>query len=135
MSHSESSSMPPDTDLAVAIAKIEAMSGDMAEVKATMRELASAVSKLAVIEERQSSINGSIDRAFKEISTTNTNLQLLAGRVATLELAQPLNKQTNDWVGGAVKYILVLVLGAFLSGLWPKTPAAPVATPPAIVGK
>lgn len=120
--------MPPDTDLAVAIAKIEAISGDMAEVKLTMRELATAVSKLAVIEERQSSTNESIARAFKEINK-------LGERVGNLEQNQPIQKQSSDMVQTAVKYIVVAVLGAVISGLWPKAPIAPAQTPPAIVGR
>jgi hypothetical protein len=120
--------MPPETDLAVAIAKIEAISGDMAEVKATMRELASAVSKLAVIEERQSSTNESINRAFKEINK-------LTERIGSLEQAQPIQKQSSDLVQTAVKYIAVALLGAVISGLWRPAPMAPTQTPPAIVGK
>lgn len=128
MSLNESSSMPPDTDLAVAIAKIESISGDMAEVKATMRELAAAVSKLAVIEERQTTTNGAIERAFKEI-------QSLVVRVSNLEQNQPIQQQSSAMIQAAAKYILVAVLGAVVAGFWPKAPVAPAATPPAIVGR
>jgi hypothetical protein len=127
MSHSEGG-MPPDTDLAVAIAKIDSITGDMAEVKATMRELASAVSKLAVIEERQSATNEAIGRAFKDIGS-------LAARVAALEQAQPIQKQSSDLVQTAVKYIIAAVLGAVIAGFVRVPPAAPAQTPPAITGK
>lgn len=120
--------MPPDTDLAVAIAKIESISGDMAEIKGTMRELASAVSRLAVIEERQTSTNDAIGRAFKEITA-------LGSRVTNLEQAQPIQKQSSDMVQTAVKYIIAAVLGAVLSGLIRVPPTSPAATPPAITGK
>ena len=120
--------MPPDTDLAVAIAKIEAISGDMSEVKQTMRELAAAVSRLAVIEERQTTTNDSIGRAFKEINA-------LGARVATLEQAQPIQKQSSDFVQTAVKYIIAAVLGAVISGLIRLPPGAPAQTPPAMTGK
>lgn len=120
--------MPPETDLAVAIAKIDSITGDMAEVKATMRELANAVSKLAVIEERQATTNEAIGRAFKDIGA-------LATRVSALEQAQPIQKQSSDLVQTAVKYIIAAVLGAVLSGLIRVPPTAPAATPPAVTGK
>jgi predicted nucleic acid-binding Zn-ribbon protein len=128
MSLSEGSVMPPETDLAVAIAKIESISGDMAEVKATMRELAAAVSRLAVIEERQSTTNDSIGRAFKDINA-------LSARVTTLEQAQPIQKQSSDLVQTAVKYIVAAVLGAVIAGFVRIPPAAPTSNPPAVTGK
>ena len=120
--------MPPDTDLAVAIAKIDSITGDMAELKTTMRELATAVSRLAVIEERQTTTNDAIGRAFKDITALNT-------RVTSLEQAQPIQKQSSDFVQSAVKYIVAAVLGAILAGFLRMPPATPAATPPAITGK
>lgn len=120
--------MPPDTDLAVAIAKIESISGDMAEIKQTMRELASAVSRLAVIEERQTATNGAIERFSKELSS-------LSGRVTSLEQAQPIQKQSSDFVQAAVKYIVAAVLGAVIAGFVRVPPGAPAQTAPAVTGK
>lgn len=118
-------SMPPETDIAVAIAKIDAMSTDMSELKSSFKELAMAVSRLAVIEERQTVTNESISRAFK-------NLDALSTRVSTLEMAQPIQKQSSDFVQQAVKYIVAIVLGAVVAGLWRSPPAPPAQTPPAI---
>lgn len=120
--------MPPETDLAVAIAKIESISGDMAEIKQTMRELANAVSRLAVIEERQTATNDAIGRAFKDINA-------IGARVTVLEANQPLQKQSSDLVQTGIKYVIAIVLGAVISGLWRTPPVAPNPTPPAIVGK
>lgn len=127
MSYSEGG-MPPVTDLAVAIAKMEAISGDLAEVKVTMRELAAAVSRLAVIEERQNGTNESLGRAYAEITK-------LTGRVVALEQAQPIQKQSSDFVQAAVKYVVAAVLGAILAGFLRMPPGAPTAQPPAITGK
>lgn len=120
--------MPPETDLAVAIAKIESISGDMVEIKQTMRELAAAVSRLAVIEERQSTTNDSITRAFKQINE-------LGSRVTSLEQAQPIQKQSSDFVQTAVKYIVAAVLGAVIAGFVRVPPVAPTSNPPAVTGK
>ena len=120
--------MPPDADLAVAIAKIDSITSDLVDLKISMRELATAVSRLAVIEDRQSTTNESIGRAFKDI-------QNLATRVASLEAAQPIQKQSSDAVQTAMKYILAIVLGAIVSGLWRAAPVPPEAKPPALTGK
>lgn len=120
--------MPPETDLAVAIAKIDAITGDLTEVKQTMRELAVAVSKLAVIEERQTATNEAIGRAFKDIGA-------LAVRVNSLEQAQPIQKQSSDFVQSAVKYIIAAVLGAVIAGFVRVPPGSPAQTAPAVTGK
>lgn len=127
--------MPPETDLAVAIAKIESISGDMAEVKATMRELAAAVSRLAVIEERQAATNGAIERAFSEIAKTNESINTLGTRVTSLEQSQPIQQQSSDLVQSAVKYIVAMTLGAIIAGFVRVPPASPAPTPPALTGK
>lgn len=127
--------MPPDTDLAVAIAKIETVAGDLAEIKATMRELASAVSRLAVVEERQTNTNAAIERAFAEIAKTGEAMNALASRVGSLEQAQPIQKQSSDLVQSAVKYIVAAVLGAVVAGFVRVPPTAPATNVPAISGR
>ena len=121
--------MPPadSTDVAIALSKIESMTGDLQDIKTSMRDLARAVNRLAVVEERQASIASSMERAFKEIET-------MSARLASLEQAKPINDQTNKLMAGAVKYILAAAMGAVLSGIV-RNPTPPIATPPAIVGK
>lgn len=104
------------------------MSGDMVEIKQTMRELAATVSKLAVVEERQAATNDAIGRAFKDINK-------ISDRVTVLEQSQPIQKQSSDFVQTAVKYIVAIVLGAVISGLWRSPPSSPNISPPAITGK
>jgi len=120
--------MPPEADLAVAIAKIEALSEDMGDIKSSMRELAQAVSRLAVVEERQSTTNEAMGRLFKSIET-------LDGRVKALEQAQPIQKQSSDFVQSAIKYIVAAVLGAILAGVMRTAPTVPSMSPPEITGK
>jgi hypothetical protein len=120
---------PPDNaDIAVAIAKMEAISGDLAEVKVSMRELANAVSRLAVVEERQVATNESIGRAFKSIDA-------LTVRVTGLEQSQPIQRQSSDFVQAAVKYIVVALLGAIVAGFVRVPPVMPTNNQPAVTGK
>lgn len=121
--------MTPDSpEIAVALSRMQDMSKDLQEIKTSVRELASAVSRLAVIEERQANTSDSIARAFKEIRG-------VADRVTNLEQAAPMQNHTSELVQTVSKYVLVAVLGAVISGLWVRQPSPPVATPPAIVGK
>lgn len=121
--------MTPDSpEIAVALSRMQAMSADLQEIKASMRDLASAVARLAVVEERQANTSDSIGRAFQEIDQ-------LSKRIATIEKSQPLQNQTSELVQTVSKYVLVAVLGAVISGLWVRQPSLPSATPPAIVGK
>lgn len=121
-------SMPPEADLAVVITKIEAITSDLGDLKSSIRELTTAVGRLAVMEEKQSTTNESIDRAFKQIDAIST-------RVTALEQAQPIQKQSSDLVQKAVGYVVAIVLGAVISGLWRSAPHLPDATPPAVTGK
>ncbi len=121
--------MPPEVDLdaAVLAVKMESMGSDLLEIKTAVRELVSAVSRLAIVEERQVATNGAIERAFKEIAGLST-------RISTLEAAQPIQKQSSDFVQSALKYIIAAVLGAVLAGVIRVPPATPPATPPAFIG-
>lgn len=120
--------MPPDTDLAVAIAKIDTITSDLVELKSSMKEIASAVSRLAVVEERQTTTNDSIGRAFKQIDA-------VSARLTVIEQAQPIQKQSSDFVQKAIGYVVAVVLGAIVAGLLRSPPSYPEATPPALTGK
>ena len=120
--------MPPEADLAVAISKIDAITNDMSDLKSTMKELVTAVGRLAVVEERQTSTNDSMGRAFKQLDT-------LSAKVSALELAQPIQKQSSDLVQKAVGYVVAVVLGAIVAGIWRAPQALPDATVPAISSK
>lgn len=96
--------------LAVALSQLSALSVDMGEVKITMKELAAAVTKLAVVEAHQANDRAALARAFKE-------LELHELRIKGLEQAQPLQNQSSTIVRQAVALILAAVLGAGVSGL------------------
>ena len=86
------------------------LADDMAELKTGMRKLTDAVTKLAVVEERQASDRAALDRAFKEIEKAQ-------GRIAQLEQAQPIQKQSSDLVQKVVGIVMSAVVGAALMGV------------------
>lgn len=117
-----------DPGMQVALVKMQGMSEDMAEIKTTMKELASAVQRLAVIEEKQTGLKSDIERALSEITK-------VGDRVTVLEQDRPLQKQSSDFVQTAVKYIVAAALGGLLSGIIRVPPSHPLESPPAVSGK
>lgn len=94
--------------LAQAVFGIGSMREDIAEIKATMRELAAAVTRLAVIEERQVHDRAEISRVFKTLAIQD-------GRLNLLEQAQPLNSRTNRWVEKGLIFVIGAVISAVLA--------------------
>ena len=100
--------------------RLESIQGDMSEMRTVLRELTTAVTKLAVIEERQNQTRDELGRAFREIDKCNSghevrhsaevaDYKLLQLRIAALELQSPATKQTNVWVTSAMVGAVVLV--------------------------
>lgn len=79
----------------VIASKLEHLHADVAGMRDVLKELASAVTKLAVIEERQTQSAQALERAF-------IALEKVEARLATLERAQPLQQQTSSWVLNAM---------------------------------
>lgn len=97
--------------------RLEAVGADLQEIKTTMRDLAAAVQRLAVIEERQTVTNDAVGRAFSEIERVLKNQEALSARITRLELAQPIQAQTSDWVQRIVWLVVAFAIGAVLSGI------------------
>lgn len=92
---------------AVAAAKLDTLLGDMGEVKDSIKELTRAVSRMALVEERQANTADSLGRAFKELEKHDA-------RIKSLELAEPIQKQSSDIVQQVVKMIIAAVAGAII---------------------
>ena len=103
----------PESDINVVITRLGILSDDVGELKETLRQIASAVTRLALVEERQMQTNEALSRAFKQIDKLDLKLTGIEQRLGTLERLQPLQQQTNGWVltsvwiaaGAAVMFI------------------------------
>lgn len=104
--------------------RIENLSDDISEMKDGITQLAAAVTKLAVVEERQTHMILAQERAFKALERVEqrqtdheracriqekelrehigAESKALAGRIELLEKAEPMQKQTSQWVLVAV---------------------------------
>ena len=88
----------PESDINVVITRLGILSDDVGELKETLRQIASAVTRLALVEERQMQTNEALSRAFKQIDKLDMKLTGIEQRLGTLERLQPLQQQTNGWV-------------------------------------
>lgn len=85
----------------------------LGKVEHSVDKMAEAVTKLAVIEERQTSDRAALERAFMAIQKTDERctamfekcvekLEKTDGRIDQLEAAAPANAQIQQWVTSAV---------------------------------
>ena len=88
----------PESDINVVITRLGILSDDVGELKETLRQIATAVTRLALVEERQMQTNEALSRAFKQIDKLDLKLTGIEQRLGTLERLQPLQQQTNGWV-------------------------------------
>ena len=92
---------------------IEVIAHKVTKMEASMDKVADALTKLAVIEERQTADRAALERAFtaiqasdercaKAFEKTVAKLEKIEGRVDVLEQAAPISAQTSQWVMNAV---------------------------------
>lgn len=75
--------------------KLEALHGDVGEIKSALSELSKAITKLAVVEQQQSQNAAALERAFSALD----KLEL---RIAALEKTQPQQTEIAKWVDRAL---------------------------------
>ena len=83
--------------------KLQMLHGDVADIKSALRELTLAINKLAIIEERQSTISMSVERAFVAIEKIEV-------RLASIEKDTPNNHRIGAWVDRAVFAVIGLAV-------------------------
>ena len=71
--------------------KLETLHSDVRKIESVLQDLTAAITRLAVVEERQSTTAAALERAFKALSKVED-------RVATLELQVPANRKLSVWV-------------------------------------
>ena len=113
-----------DEHMQVLATKIEGLAQDMSEMKHGIAKMADALTKLAIVEERQTQTILAQERAFKALERVEERQRThelvckdqdkevrqliadsnerLSGRVGELEKAEPMQEQTGKWVMAAV---------------------------------
>lgn len=111
------------SDMAVLSQRLETLHEDVGEVKSALRSLSEAITKLALVEERQSQAAAALERAFGAIEKLDAKLtaelQAIDERVKALEVAARTNQRTTDWVDRGVWALSAasLMYGAKQAGL------------------
>ena len=106
--HQEMPIYPPiqqratDGLIEVIAVRLDNLHADVSGMQEVLKELATAVTKLAVIEERQQQAAQSLERAFKALEKVKV-------RLGTIEKSQPLQQQSSDWVTKGVWAVIGLV--------------------------
>ena len=120
-----------DKNVQVLATKIEGLAQDMNEMKHGITRMADAMTKLAIVEERQTQTILAQDRAFKALERVEERQRLhelmfkdqekvlrqliadsnerLSARVGELEKAEPMQAQTSKWVTAGVWGALALL--------------------------
>lgn len=98
-----------DNDVALLTLKFDVMQSDVTEIKAAIKEMTSAVNKLAIIEERLATAVAAQERAFIALGN-------IEKRVAELEKKEPIYDKTSLWIDRCV----TLVIGAVIMLIWDK---------------
>jgi len=84
-----------NTTISLVAARIEMLHEDFSEMKGALKEMANAISKIALVEERQQQASLAQERTFK-------GLEKLEARLDRLEQRVPLQERATKWVENAV---------------------------------
>lgn len=95
-----------NNDLGVLTAKMTTLHEDVIEIKAALRQLSDAITKLALVEERQTQAAAALERAFLAIDKVEA-------RLAAIETNQPDQKRAAKWLDRAVLALIGALAAMF----------------------
>lgn len=97
----------PINDVTLLSSKLHTLHNDVADIKGSIKELTSAINKLALVEERISNAVAAQERTFKII-------EKIEERLDALERSQVTADNTNKWVERGI----VAGLAAVITFIW-----------------
>lgn len=83
--------------------RLSVLHEDVTEIKGAMKTLSDAITKLALVEDRQATTVEAVERAFKAI-------ERVEARVSRLEIQSPANHRIAAWVDKGVLALVLLVV-------------------------
>ncbi len=95
------------TDVSILSARLQTLHTDVSDIKGTLKDLTSAINKLALVEERITNAAAAQERTFKAI-------EKLEERIDSLEKAQVIDDNTARWIDRGV----VAFVGAAAAYIW-----------------
>ncbi|MEN9903973.1 MAG: hypothetical protein RLZZ555_538 [Pseudomonadota bacterium] len=97
--------------------RMSVLHADIAEMKSAIKEVAQALTKLALVEERQTHQSAALERAFKAFEMLGEKFEKMDARVFELEKREQNQQRTSDWVDRAVWAIVAATAAAVASKL------------------
>ncbi len=99
------------SEIQVLETRIEHLANSMERIEDILVQMSDSINKLAVIEERQAIVTESIKRIYEKLDS-------IEERLRTLEIAEPMQSQTTEWVlhsiwaivGAAISFLVVRIL-------------------------
>lgn len=95
-----------DSTVALLTVGLKDMHEDISEMKATIKELAAVIIKLALVEERQ-------ERSMHTQKHILNLLDKITDRITALEMARPDNERTSRWLERGL-WALVVSVGIYI---------------------
>lgn len=94
-------------DINLLSARLSTLHTDVSDIKTTLKDLTTAITKLALIEERLANTATAQERSFKAI-------EKLDERLSSLEKAQVIDDNTSKWIDRGI----VAFVGAAAAYIW-----------------
>lgn len=95
------------TDVSILSARLQTLHTDVSDIKGTLKDLTTAINKLALVEERITNAAAAQERTFKAI-------EKLEERIDSLEKAQVIDDNTARWIDRGI----VALVGAAAAYIW-----------------
>lgn len=112
-SPSQHTNAHPTSELVSVIAtKLDLLHKDMGELRNTQEKMADAITRFAVIEERQSTMMDAVKRAFNTIDEVRNDTKLMEIRMRNVETTNATNTKVSRWIEMGLLGIAVVVFQA-----------------------
>ncbi len=92
-----------NSSLDILAVRLDALHGDVGEIKTALGRLSDAITKLALVEQQQGQTASALERAF-------TALDKLERRVTSLENHSPTNERMVRWVDQFIVGVVIVAL-------------------------
>ena len=93
-------------DIEVLATKLEHLSEGFDRMESILAQMSESLNKLSIVEERQAATAETVRRLYDKLDT-------LEERLRTLEIAEPIQSQTSQWIINGV-WGIVGAIGAYL---------------------
>lgn len=94
--------------------RLSALHSDVKGMRDALSQLTSAITKLALVEERQTQSQQALERAFTAIAKVESAISKLTERITNLEIKAPAHDKASQWVErvsiAAVSTLAMLIL-------------------------